>query len=385
MSTPPLAFIRRLELAWRHGVAYPFLKRLFRNTQREDAVDIRTIASVLILRYDRLGDMVVTTPILRALRQSSQSLRVGVFASEANAVLLSGNPNVDDVFVLYKNWVKLFGELRRARRVGYSVVLNFIFNRTSSAGILANIVAPHGLKVGQGDEKYRFYFNKLMKLERRQKRMVETLDSIISDVFGGSVPVRDHTFELYPPEPSRRRIGEFLILHGLVGRDATGRGRPFVVFNISATDSVRKLSWGQIEAVIQHGAGWQARKMVLISAPGDLSELRVRVGRLGMSDRVLIFPEKGGPAPILDVAALIGEAQGVLTPDTAIVHFASAMKTPLLALYTPLQDAHEWFPVGVPFWALMAESGHPASDISVELIISQMDDFIRSTADGAAR
>ncbi len=380
MNDAPLPFIRRLELAWRHGVAYPLLRLLFNNSGLSEPIDVHTIRSLLILRYDRLGDMVVTTPILRALRQASPNLRIGVFASEANAVLLKDNPNVSHVYVLRSNWLGLVRELLRARKARYDVVLNFIFNRTSSAGILANLAAPHGVKVGQGDEKYRFYFNKLMKLDRRQKRMVETLDTIVQDVFGGTVRVNDHQFEVFPGEAHFQAVRAFMGVHGLRRREMDGRGQPFVVFNISATDAVRKLTWDQIEDIIRQGGNWISRRMVVICAPGDLAELRSRTARLGFERQVPVYPDKGGPAPILEIAALIGEAECVVTPDTAIVHFASAMRTPLLAVYTPLQDAHEWYPVGVPFKAIMAAAGEPASRVPAETIIAEMNDFLSTIA-----
>ncbi|MBI3550340.1 MAG: glycosyltransferase family 9 protein [Elusimicrobia bacterium] len=55
------------------------------------------IRSILVLRLDRIGDMVLTTPLLSALRQAYPKARIAVWASPANAGVLFGNADVDEV------------------------------------------------------------------------------------------------------------------------------------------------------------------------------------------------------------------------------------------------------------------------------------------------
>jgi ADP-heptose:LPS heptosyltransferase len=143
--------IEKLEYWWRHYIVYPILRLIFHNPRKDSPIDIQTIDSLLFLRYDRIGDMIVTTPILRSLKQLKPTLKIGVFASETNAEIIRYNPYVDAIYVLHSNWIRLIAEILKARKNKYAVVLNFIFNRTTSGGILANIISPSGIKIGQGD------------------------------------------------------------------------------------------------------------------------------------------------------------------------------------------------------------------------------------------
>ena len=93
----------KLELAFRNAVAYPILRLLFRNQQRALPVDLSSITSILILRYDKIGDMVVTLPIFRILKARNSQIRIGVVTSESNREILEGEPSVDDRFILYRN------------------------------------------------------------------------------------------------------------------------------------------------------------------------------------------------------------------------------------------------------------------------------------------
>ena len=87
------------------------------------------------------------------------------------------------------------------------------------------------------------------------------------------------------------------------------------------------------------------------------------------------FPENG-KAELLAIAEITNRAAFVVTPDTSIIHFASAMNTPVIGVYTPLQYTEEWYPYEVDHVMLMAENGKPVSDIPVELIFSEIDNYI---------
>ena len=46
--------------------------------------DLKKSKRVLILKYDRIGDMVVTTPIFRELKVAYPNISISVLASEEN-------------------------------------------------------------------------------------------------------------------------------------------------------------------------------------------------------------------------------------------------------------------------------------------------------------
>jgi heptosyltransferase-2 len=60
---------------------------------------LRNIKSILFIRVDRLGDMVLSTPAFQALRAALPQSRLTVMASPANAPILKNNPDVDEVIV----------------------------------------------------------------------------------------------------------------------------------------------------------------------------------------------------------------------------------------------------------------------------------------------
>lgn len=369
--------IEAIELAFRNVIAYPLLRLIFRNPVTTAPIELPRVRKLMILRYDRLGDMIVTTPIFRNLKRLHPNLHIGVFTSPANAELIRYNPNVDSIYVLHTNWLKLWGEIVRARREGYNVVLNFIFNRTTSGGILANLIAPRGHKVGQGADKYQFYFNRLLKLPRSSEHMVETLSYYIEQVFTVKLQEEELAFEIFIDDGSKKSVSDFFSLHALRARYANATDRlPYLVFNLSATDAVRRISVEQAKAIAIHLSTLEKVRTVLIAAPHD-GQMKKEVMRSVASQSIIVYPEKNR-ATLLQIASLIEGAVCVITPDTSIIHFASAMKTPVLGFFTPLQGMHEWLPYKVKHMLVTAEQGQPASSISHEKLVMAIDSFLTS-------
>jgi len=367
--------IEKLEHWWRHGIVYPILRLIFHNPRKDPPIDIQAINSLLFLRYDRIGDMIVTTPIFRSLKQLKPTLKIGVFASKTNAEIIRYNPYIDVVYVLHSNWIKLVVEILKARRNKYEVILNFIFNRTTSGGVLANIISPSGIKIGQGDEKYRFYFNRLLKVSRINSHMIETLIFIIREVFDIKLIPEQLKYDIFIDEKTKNNIATYLTKYNLRARQYyTTEKSPYVVFNLSANDSVRRISAEQAYAIGNHIGSKTSFRTLLLHAPNDSIMYSVKQ-ELVKNSRCLSFPDQR-TASLLEVAAIIEGAITVITPDTSIIHFASATKTPVIGFYTQMQDVHEWLPHQVKNRIVTSSENEPTSSIPIQKMIEAIDKFI---------
>jgi ADP-heptose:LPS heptosyltransferase len=368
--------IKKLEYWWRHRIVYPLLRLIFHNPRKDLPIDIRTVKSLLFLRYDRIGDMIVTTPIFRSLKQLNPALTIGVVASETNAEIIRYNPYVNSVYVLHSNWLKLIAVILKARKDNYEVVLNLIFNRTTSGGLLANILSPSGIKIGQGDEKYRSYFNRLLKISRNNSHMIETLVFIINEVFNSKLMPDQLNYEIIVDEKTKNIVAAYLIKYNLTPRYHAIAGKSFyIVFNLSANDSVRRISAEQAYSIGDYLGSRTIFRTVLLHDPKDTLMLFVKQD-LVKNSRCLAFPDQRN-ASLLEIAALIEGALAVITPDTSIIHFASATKTPVIGFYTQMQDVHEWLPHQVKNHLVVSSKNEPTSAIPIPTMIHAIDDFIK--------
>jgi ADP-heptose:LPS heptosyltransferase len=368
--------VEKLEYWWRHRIIYPLLHLIFHNPRKDLPIDIKTINSLLFLRYDRIGDMIVTTPIFRSLRQLNPAIKIGVFASETNAEIIRYNPYVDAVYILYSNWLKLVAEILKARKENYDIVLNLIFNRTTSGGLLANITSPSGIKIGQGDEKYRSYFNRLLKISRTHSHMIETFVFIINEVFDITLRPDQLNYEIYVDEKTKNNVATYLTKNNLTPRDHFIAEKSFyIIFNLSANDAVRRISAEQAYAIGDYLGSRTLFRTVLLHAPKDPAMLLVKQN-LVKNSRCLAFPDQRN-ASLLELASIIEGAIAVVTPDTSIIHFASAAATPVVGFYTKMQDVHEWLPHRVRNRIVISAECEPTSSIPITEMICAIDDFIK--------
>ena len=56
--------------------------------------------NILIVRFSSIGDILLTTPLLRAIRHRHRDARITVLTKQASAPLLSHNPHVDRIIAL---------------------------------------------------------------------------------------------------------------------------------------------------------------------------------------------------------------------------------------------------------------------------------------------
>ena len=370
-----------LERAFRHAVAYPLLRKMFRNKMSREPLDLGKVQKILIFRFDRIGDMIVTSPVFRALKTRNPKIHIGVVASSVNEELVLNNPYVDEVYVLKRSWRALISQILQIRRQKYDVLLNFIFNRTTSPGLLANLVAPKGFKVGQGPDRYAFYFNRLLALPRFERHMAETLMLFIEQSFGIKLSDEERGLEIQVPQAARDHVDRFLNTLALRRRSQMGENlSPFLLLNLSVKETARKFSKEQIAALVTYLSERKAAKIVLLIAPGD-SEIENLAGTIPELRGIPVY-RGTGDRPLMQLASLVEGAMCVVTMDTSLVHFASAMQTPVLAFYTEQVLVKEWSPYRVPHGILLTPAKKSISGIPIESMIWKTDEFITATFPG---
>ena len=66
----------------------------------------------LILRFSSIGDIVLTTPVIRCLKQQYPEAEIHYFTKSKFGFLLEDNPNVDKIWLLDGSLNKMIKELR---------------------------------------------------------------------------------------------------------------------------------------------------------------------------------------------------------------------------------------------------------------------------------
>ena len=366
--------LKYIEIAFRHVIVYPLLGLVLRNPVRNEIINLRSVRKLLILRDDGIGDIIISTPMFRKIKEAYPELKLSVFASLRNVDIIRHNPFIDKIFIVYRKPFALWKEIKRARAEQYDVVMNFVFNQTTSEGLLANFIAPNGLKIGQGLDKYKIFFNRLLKLDRSNKHMVEILATVVDEIFGTKFQNQSHVTEIFIDDQSKAKVDTFLYRKGLHRRGIEIDNYSYVVVNFSAVDVVRRMSITQTINIIETIIGMGKDVPVLIYPPNDRDKIQI-IMELIKTIKVIVYPETG-VATLLELASLIEGSRYTVTCDTSIVHFAAAGKTPVFVLYTPTAALnHEWMPYGVRNKCIFAKKGLGVDSIPLDHIRNELTDF----------
>jgi ADP-heptose:LPS heptosyltransferase len=345
--------IKRVERAFRHAIVYPSLRAIFRNRAVDLPIDLGSIRRLLLLRTDRLGDMVVTSSIIRRIRDRAPGVDMGMVVSHKNVAAAELVDGIDRLHVIGRSTSETLRALRDARRHGYDVVLNLVFNRTTLGGVLANVIAPHGVKVGQGAEKYRFYFNAMVTLERATKHMSEILESFGVQTFGPEFGGTELPYALHDNRAAARRIEDRL---------SSLAGRPVLV-NLSAGEPHRAPHPAQMIELIRAILVRLPDPILVSSAPGE-EGIRKMVVECVADPRVAPFPAKGR-ASFAEMVALVRRCRMLVTPDTSLIHVADATSTPLLGFFSTAYSLAEWGPRHTLAEVVLSEGDRPLSEMPV--------------------
>jgi len=364
--------------------AYAALFRLYRAlvpTRVPRAATVpRTVRRVLVVRHDRLGDMILTTPVFDLLRQLVPGVEIDVLASPRNASLVASDDRVANVVVDDGTWGGLW-RLRpalRARR--YDAVFSLIPGRSIRAGWTAAFAShadTHRVSTWR-PKRYHGFFTRVVRLPRslQAAHVSRQMSYVVRAAFG--VRTRDGDaasalaapIRLAIPDEARRAAAAFLAHH------VSGA---FVAVNLASASPARSWSAAECARLLPMLlARHPTLSFVMVPSPADVAgaeAVRVAVG----SPRVVIFDPA---APLLTVAALVARAAVMLTPDTMTLHLAVATGRPVLSLHT-MTDGNVpdlWRAVGVPNRALVAAPGKPVGAIRAERVAEAFDELLREAA-----
>src|SRR4026208_851949 len=142
--------IKRLEQAW-NRLFIRILGRLMPAAPTENPDWAKGPHRVLYLRYDKIGDMIVSTSLIDAIAQSHPTITLDVLASPANASVLDGNPNVSSVIVWDKDRLSGYAQLmRQLRSARYDAVVDCMVLAPSTTTLLLMLASGARHRIGVG-------------------------------------------------------------------------------------------------------------------------------------------------------------------------------------------------------------------------------------------
>jgi len=267
---------------------------------------------VLFLRPDRIGDMIVSTGVLRAIG-SAPGVELDVLASPANAPVLTHEPSVRATHVLDRHrWRAVWRTVRALRQRRYDVVVDCMPTAPSVTTLLLMLVSGAARRVGTSGRGIDTLFEPAVPSLPHDRHIVDLLAVLVR-------PFRDDTPSVAP----KLELHEHELEQGEMRWRETG-APPFhlrLLVNISAGKQARDWPLESYAAVIDAARAREtAMQVAIIAAPHDrhgAESLAARTGSRYVDTHTLRA-----------ACAVVARADALFTPDTGIAHAAAALRVP---------------------------------------------------------
>ena len=316
------------------------------------------IDRVLIMRQDRIGDMIMTLPLLRRLREIHPDLSIAVVASESNSVILKYEKDIS-VITYDKSPGKFLSSLLAARDFMPDVVVDMHMHDSTTSFIYAALSgAKWKLHI---DRENRLPFN--IRVEVSQ-------DGHIMDAFSGLLSglVRKVETEELKREISLYDTETDFARCFWSGLDVAPED--CIAINISSGGENRWWGMDRYREVCR-GIISLGMKPLLLYAP----EHKERASTIAMQEaEILISPLT---PTVLHVAALLRDVRLLVSPDTSVVHIAASSGIPVVGMYLPFDPSlPKWYPWQVSSRILMSEDHRSLESISPESVIRGVQEIL---------
>ncbi len=334
--------------------------------------------NILLLQIKRIGDLILTTPAIAALRERFPGARLTLVVSRDGAPLLSAIAGIDQSFVVLRKWsdLKIF---RTISRDHFNYCIDLTGNdRSALLTYLSRAekrIASSWLRVQS--KRRGLAYNEFVPDRVGNLHTVDFHLSLIE-----SLGIHNASPKLRLDLPRSACDDANLLL-----RQAEIENE-FVIFHPGSARAEKLWDPQRWANVIENVPSNQQLTVVLTGGSTPLEQTHLAEIKRRLRRSVV---DLTGKIDLLTLTALIQKARLVITVDSAPMHLAAAMQTPQVVLFGPTNPFH-WRPRSGSALVLQGTSPvpvteffpkqarHSMNDISTKAVIDAMSSLLSTPA-----
>lgn len=297
---------------------------------------------ILVVRFSSIGDIVLTTPVLRCMKQQLPNVEIHYLTKASFADLVSVNPHVDRVITIQKSINEVLPVLRSEK-------YDFLVDLHNNVRTLAL-----KQKLGVSNASFpKYNVSKWILVRFKWNRLPE--HHVVERYFEAVKPlgiVNDHKpcdFFLLPQDRISTDDRFFLA------------EKTYVAVAIGAQYATKRLPTHKLVDLINQLEG----PVILLGGPTDVS-VAAEIQKQTTHPHVI---DLCGKLSLRESASVVQQAAVLVTHDTGLMHIASAFQTPTVSIWgntVPALGMYPYFPEheqGFTIHEVMQLSCRPCSKI----------------------
>ncbi len=318
-------------------------------------VDLKGVERVLVIIFKNIGDVLLASPVFAALKTAMPASRVDALVNGGTEEMLEGNPNIDRILTLDRKRFsggvtrRLGTEwslLREVRAAHYDMALVLC---TGRRGRKMALMSGARIRVGPKTANNTLLGRKMLTVEvpmaPAKRHYVERNLDCLRYIGITTGPEASQTVLYDTPEGSRR-AGELLRKAGV------GNAVPYIVVHPTSRWMFKCWTEEKAAALIDRVERELDVRVVLTSGPGEAELAYIERLKAAITED---FVDLTGTLTLKELGAVIRGASLFFGVDSAPMHMAAAVGTPVVAIFGPT-SVTDWAPIGTGHTVIT--SGH---------------------------
>src|SRR4030043_1755975 len=313
------------------------------------------VKKILVIKLRQIGDVLLAVPVFRALRESFPNAYIAALVNSGTEDVLSGNPLIDEIFIFNRNikkmnpamrYIKELSFLKQIRMKGFDMTVDLTSGDRSA---IVSLLSGAQYRIAYSPKKEgllakRYLYTHLAKKQAGQHRVLQNLEVVRQ--FG--IDTKHEQLDFFIPEDARMFVKRVFEENNIPPHPPLSKGgqRGVTIVHVHPTSRWLFKCWKDkymaevIRRLIDNGS-----KVIVTSSP-EKHELEKAKNILSLVDELTpphIPPlVRGGIGGVIDLCgkttikqlAAISEASDLfLGVDSAPMHIAAAVGTPVIALF----------------------------------------------------
>lgn len=318
-----------------------------------DAIHLASVKRVLVVKLRHHGDVLLTSPVFRVLKNRAPHVEIDALVYADTRDMLAGHPAISRIHVIDRAWkrqglgvqarreAELLNALRERR---YQLIVHLTDHWRGAW--LSLLLGPRwSVAPSRPGRFWKRCFSHRYPLPRGRPRHTVELNLDALRRLGLYPEEGEKALWLVPGAEAEARVDGLL-------REAGLAPRGFI--HVHPTSRWLFKAWTEERnAELLRRLAADGHRIVLTAAP-DPREKAIVARILAAAGPGIV--DLSGQLSLRELGALAGRARLFFGVDSAPMHIAAAMGTPVVVLFGPSGEL-EWGPWGVPHRVIV--SGHP--------------------------
>ncbi len=292
---------------------------------RELQIDPKGIKKLLIIRPRFIGDVLLSTPLVRALKAGLPGTKISYLAEKASLEVLKNNPYLDELITLERgNLADNLLMIKNIRKRRFDAVIDTFGNPRSA---LLTLLSGAKVRIGWEHRGRKYAYTHFVNSDGKPGDAIDTYNRV-GRLFG--IINYEKTTVLKLSINERKSADKFMKL------SMFDSGKPVIGIHPGASWPAKMWPAEKFAALADKLIA-EGRQVIIFSGPKD-RVIGAKV--LMLMEKKAVFADN---LPLRLFSAVVSRLDGFISNDNGAMHIAGAFNIPLVGIFGP-GDPDVWFP-----------------------------------------